>query len=75
MDMRVIPMMRNRDTKRNPIARLLKHFTPKRFKDKTKYERKKYVSFLIGMSIGIVIGFSVYHYFFMDKFSCCGVYG
>jgi hypothetical protein len=27
----------------NPIARLLKHFTPQRFKDKTKYERKKYV--------------------------------
>jgi len=25
---------------RNPIARLLKHFTPKRFKDKTKYSRK-----------------------------------
>ena len=24
----------------NPIARLLKHFTPKRFKDKTKYSRK-----------------------------------
>ena len=28
---------------RNPIARLLKHFTPKRFKDKTKYARKKSV--------------------------------
>ena len=28
---------------RNPIARLLKHFTPKKFKDKTKYARKKYV--------------------------------
>ena len=28
---------------RNPIARILKYFTPKRFKDKTKYERKKYV--------------------------------
>ena len=27
----------------NPIARVLKFFTPKRFKDKTKYERKKYV--------------------------------
>ena len=27
---------------RNPIARILKHFTPKRFKDKKKYERKKY---------------------------------
>ena len=27
----------------NPIARILKYFTPKRFKDKTKYERKKYV--------------------------------
>ena len=27
----------------NPIARLLKNFTPKRFKDKTKYKRKKYV--------------------------------
>ena len=27
---------------RNPMARLLKHFTPKRFKDKKKYERKKY---------------------------------
>ena len=28
---------------RNPIARMLKYFTPKRFKDKKKYERKKYV--------------------------------
>ena len=28
---------------RNPIARLLKYFTPKRFKDKRKYDRKKYV--------------------------------
>ena len=26
---------------RNPIARLLKHFTPQRFKDKTKYNRKQ----------------------------------
>ena len=26
---------------RNPIARILKHFTPKRFKDKTKYNRKQ----------------------------------
>ena len=25
---------------RNPIARILKYFTPKRFKDKTKYNRK-----------------------------------
>ena len=24
----------------NPIARILKYFTPKRFKDKTKYNRK-----------------------------------
>ena len=27
--------------KRNPIARLLKHFTPKRFQDKKKYNRKR----------------------------------
>ena len=27
---------------RNPIARILKYFTPQRFKDKKKYERKKY---------------------------------
>ena len=27
---------------RNPIAQILKYFTPKRFKDKKKYERKKY---------------------------------
>ena len=27
--------------KRNPIAQILKHFTPKRFKDKKKYNRKK----------------------------------
>jgi len=27
---------------RNPIARMLKYFTPKRFKDKTKYNRKKF---------------------------------
>ncbi len=27
----------------NPIARVLKYFTPKRFKDKTKYERKRQV--------------------------------
>ena len=26
----------------NPIARLLKNFTPKRFKDKTKDDRKRY---------------------------------
>ena len=25
----------------NHIARLLKHFTPQRFKDKTKYNRKR----------------------------------
>ena len=25
----------------NPIARLLKNFTPQRFKDKTKYNRKR----------------------------------
>jgi len=36
----------NQPTKRksrttNPIARLLKHFTPQRFKDKTKYNRKR----------------------------------
>ena len=30
--------------KRNPIARLLKHFTPKRFQDKKKYNRKKKIS-------------------------------
>ena len=26
---------------RNPVARLLKYFTPQRFKDKTKYNRKR----------------------------------
>ena len=36
----------NQPTKRkshttNPISRLLKNFTPKRFKDKTKYNRKQ----------------------------------
>ena len=30
---------KNRTT--NPIARLLKNFTPQRFKDKTKYDRKR----------------------------------
>ena len=35
----------------------------------------KYVTLFIGMSLGLLIGFSVYHYFFMEKFSCCGVYG
>ena len=33
------------------------------------------IGILIGVSIGITIGFSIYHYFFMAKFSCCGVYG
>ena len=27
--------------RRNPIAKALKFFTPKRFKDKTKYNRKR----------------------------------
>ena len=36
------PTKRKRRTN-NPIAKILKYFTPKRFKDKTKYERKKYV--------------------------------
>ena len=35
----------------------------------------KYVMLFLGMNIGTVIGFAVYHYFFMDKFSCCEVYG
>jgi hypothetical protein len=26
---------------RNPVAQILKYFTPKRFKDKTKYNRKR----------------------------------
>ena len=29
------------EKKRNPIAQILKYFTPKRFKDKTKYNRKR----------------------------------
>ena len=33
---------KNSSSNRNPIARLLKHFTPQRFKDKTKYDRKKW---------------------------------
>ena len=41
MDIQVTHMTRNRNT-RNPIARALKFFTPKRFKDKTKYDRKSY---------------------------------
>ena len=34
------PTKRKRRTN-NPIARILKYFTPKRFKDKTKYNRKR----------------------------------
>lgn len=34
------PTQRKKRTN-NPIARLLKHFTPQRFKDKTKYNRKQ----------------------------------
>jgi len=33
------------------------------------------IGILIGLSIGTVAGFSVYHYFFMERFSCCGIYG
>jgi len=33
------------------------------------------IGILIGVAIGIAIGFSVYHYFFMERFSCCGIYG
>jgi len=43
---------------------------------RTALTRLKYMIILLaGISIGVIIGFSVYHYFFMDKFSCCGVYG
>ena len=35
-----LPTKRKRRTN-NPIARILKYFTPKRFKDKTKYNRKR----------------------------------
>ena len=34
------PLTKKRKRTNNPIARLLKHFTPQRFKDKTKYNRK-----------------------------------
>ena len=40
MDIQVTRTTRNPGT-RNPIARVLKYFTPKRFKDKTKYNRKQ----------------------------------
>jgi hypothetical protein len=40
MDIQVTRTTRNPST-RNPIARLLKNFTPQRFKDKTKYNRKR----------------------------------
>ena len=33
--------LKNLSSNRNPIARVLKYFTPKRFKDKTKYNRKR----------------------------------
>ena len=36
---------------------------------------KLIMALLMGMVIGTIIGFCIYHYFFMDKFSCCGVYG
>jgi len=35
------PPTKKRRRTNNPIARILKHFTPKRFKDKTKYNRKR----------------------------------
>jgi hypothetical protein len=42
MDTKVIVMKRNRATKkRNPIAKILKFFTPKVIRDKTKYNRKR----------------------------------
>ena len=41
MDTKAIAMKQNRVTKRNPIAKALKFFTPKVIKDKTKYNRKK----------------------------------
>ena len=42
MDMKVIVMKRDRVIKkRNPVAKLLKFFTPKVIKDKTKYDRKR----------------------------------
>ena len=41
MDMRAIAMTQNQDIKkRNPIAKILKFFTPKIIRDKKKYTRK-----------------------------------
>jgi len=36
------PLIKRKKHTNNPIARLLKHFTPQRFKDKTKYNRKQH---------------------------------
>jgi hypothetical protein len=36
---------------------------------------KLIIAVLIGISVGITVGFSTYHYFFMERFSCCGIYG
>ena len=40
MGMRAIVMKRDRVTKRNPIAKALKFFTPQVIRDKTKYRRQ-----------------------------------
>ena len=37
------PPIKRKKRTNNPIARILKYFTPKRFKDKKKYERKRQV--------------------------------
>ena len=34
-----------------------------------------YAAWNEGVCVGLIIGFSIYHYFFMDKLSCCGAYG
>ncbi len=33
------------------------------------------ISAIMAWLEGIIIGLIIYHYFFMEKLSCCGVYG
>jgi len=55
---------------------ILKNLKINRGRLRTAITRLKYMIILLtGICIGVTIGFGVYHYFFMDKFSCCGVYG
>ena len=71
-----ISLKANRSTTPIVVNMSMKNMLKKLWDFKISFIRKyPVISAIMAWLEGIIIGLIIYHYFFMEKLSCCGVYG